>query len=98
MKRILGLSIAMYMVVTGAGCTQPGADCTTGHGGFAAKYTLRPGSKTGMGACDMLHGEVIGLEKYNPSQAGDKNKQDLTVATLAERMARMPQAQRARHG
>jgi hypothetical protein len=85
MKRILGLSIAMYVAATGTGCEQPGADCTTGHGGFAAKYTLKPGTKMGMGNCDTLLGEVIGLEKYNPAQKDDDNKQDLTQATLAIR-------------
>jgi hypothetical protein len=85
MKRILGLSIAMYLVATGTGCDQPPVECTTGHGGFAAKYTLKPGSKTGMGTCDSLHGEIVGLEKYNPENTSEAQKQDLSKATLAIR-------------
>jgi hypothetical protein len=75
----------MYMVATGTSCTQPPVECTTGHGGFAARYTLKPGSKMGMGTCDTLVGEIVGLEKYNPEHTSEKQKQDLTKATLAIR-------------
>lgn len=87
MKRILGLTFAIVLLGAGASalpaCSQPRIDCTTGHGGFAARYTLKPGSKQGTGTCDTLKGEIIGLEKYNPSSKDDVNKQDLTKARLA---------------
>lgn len=93
MKRIsettLGLSIALFALGVGAGCEQPGVDCTTGHGGFAAKYTLVEGSKQGLGSCDAMKGEIVGLEKFNPSQADNPNKQDLTRASLAMRPERL---------
>ena len=73
---ILGLLAAL------PSCGQPRIDCTTGHGGFAARYTLKPGSKQGEGTCDTLKGEIIGLEKYNPA-GDDPEKQDLTHADLA---------------
>lgn len=78
LKKLVGLSV---IAACASGCEQPRADCTTGHGGFAARYTLKPGSKQGTGTCDALKGEIVGLEKYNPSQA-EPNKQDLTKARL----------------
>jgi hypothetical protein len=75
--RLGGLSLLALFALS---CDQPPADCTTGHGGFAATYTLV--SKQGTGACDRLIGEVVGLEKYNPAQASDPKKQDLTKAKL----------------
>lgn len=77
--RLIGLSL---LLAVASACEQPPADCTTGHGAFAAKYTLKEGSKQGTGACDALKGEKIGLEKYNPSQADDPKRQDLTKALL----------------
>src|SRR5688572_3163859 len=75
--RLVGLSLVALFALS---FDQPPADCTTGHGGFAAKYTLK--EKQGAGACDRLKGDIIGLEKYNPSRTDDANKQDLTKATL----------------
>lgn len=88
-KTALGLSAALFALGAGVGCDQPRADCTTGHGGFAAKYTLVEGSKQGAGSCDAMKGEIIGLEKFNPSQTDDPNKQDLTRASLAIRPERL---------
>jgi hypothetical protein len=86
MKRILGSTLGlMFLLALGHGCVQPRIDCTTGHGGFTAVYKLKPGSKSGSGDCDTLKGEVIGLEKYNPSQADNLTRQDLTKAHLAIR-------------
>jgi hypothetical protein len=73
------LALALGLV----SCEQPRIKCLAGHGGFAATYTLIPGSKQGTGDCDTLLGEVIGLEKYNPSSSEDPTKQDLSQATLA---------------
>jgi hypothetical protein len=64
-------------------CAQPRIDCTTGRGGFAARYTLVAGSKQGEGSCDSLKGEIVGLEKYNPGQMGEQKTPDLTRAVLA---------------
>jgi len=75
--RLGGLSLLALFALS---CDQPPAECTTGHGPFAAVYTLQ--AKEGTGACDRLIGELIGLEKYNPSQASDPKKQDLTKAKL----------------
>jgi hypothetical protein len=75
--RLGGVSLLALFALS---CDQPPADCTTGHGGFAATYTLK--SKQGMGACDRLEGDIIGLEKYNPAQESDAEKQDLTKAKL----------------
>jgi len=86
MKRILGSTLGLtFLLALGHGCAQPRIDCTTGHGGFTAVYTLKPGSKKGDGDCDTLKGEIIGLEKYNPAQADNPTRQDLTKATLAIR-------------
>lgn len=88
--RTLGRFMGLALVAAGAlGCDQPPADCTTGHGGFAAKYTFKEGSKQGLGACDALKGEIIGIEKYNPSQAADPDLQDLTKARLRIRPAQL---------
>lgn len=86
MKRILGSTLGlMFALALGHGCAQPRIDCTTGHGGFTAVYKLKPGSKTGAGDCDTLKGEVIGVEKYNPAQTDNPDRQDLTKAILAIR-------------
>lgn len=86
MKRILGSTLGlMFVLALGHGCAQPRINCTTGHGGFAAVYKLKPGSKMGDGDCDTLKGEVIGLEKYNPAQTDNPTRQDLTKASLAIR-------------
>lgn len=82
MSKTLGRLFGISIIIAGAGCDQPPADCTTGHGGFAAKFTLVEGSKVGDGLCDTLKGEKIGVEKYNPSSASDPKKQDLTKAKL----------------
>lgn len=82
MSKTLGRLFGISIIVAGAGCEQPPADCTTGHGGFAAKYTLVEGSKQGSGTCDALKGEKIGVEKYNPSSTSDPKIQDLTKAKL----------------
>ncbi|WP_437734917.1 hypothetical protein [Sorangium sp. So ce1335] len=74
-----------------ASCEQPRMHCTTGHGGFAATYTLKPGSKQGEGDCDTLRGEIIGLEKYNPSRPDDPTEQDLSRALLAIRATELGQ-------
>lgn len=74
---VLALSAALVS------CAQPKIDCTTGRGGFAARYTYVEGSKQGEGACDTKKGEILGLEKYNPSKAGDEKTQDLGRAILA---------------
>ncbi|XXT20788.1 hypothetical protein WME94_04370 [Sorangium sp. So ce429] len=87
MKRTHGTQAGLMVVLASlvASCEQPRINCTTGHGGFAATYTLKPGSKQGEGDCDTLRGDVIGLEKYNPSQADDREEQDLSRALLAIR-------------
>lgn len=82
-KRTLEMSLGLsVLLASAAGCEQPPAACTAGHGGFAVKYTLKPGSKTGTGTCDTLLGEVIGVEKYNPSDPSDPLKQDLSTVRL----------------
>ncbi|APR81345.1 Putative lipoprotein mlpA precursor [Minicystis rosea] len=82
MKRALLAPLLALLAAALPSCGQPRINCTTGHGGFAARYTLKPGSKQGEGTCDTLKGEIIGLEKYNPAR-DDPNKQDLTHAILA---------------
>src|SRR5262245_9244941 len=92
MKRILGFVAGLStLAILGAGCAQPRIDCTTGHGGFAAKYTLKAGSKSGEGTCDTLKGEIIGLEKYNLESAEEREEQDLTKAKLAIRTTKLGQ-------
>jgi hypothetical protein len=68
------------------GCGQPKPSCASGVGGFAAKYTLKPGQQ----ACPdhkgkLLQGEILGLSKYNPLQEGEDDVQDLTKASLVIR-------------
>ncbi|AUX20216.1 MlpA protein [Sorangium cellulosum] len=84
MKRTYGMQAGLMVVLAAliASCEQPKINCTVAHGGFAAKYTLKPGSKVGEGDCDTLRGEVIGMEKYNPSSAKDREVQDLERALL----------------
>ncbi|MFT3776190.1 MAG: hypothetical protein QM820_63410 [Minicystis sp.] len=83
MNRYLLLPALAFAAATLPSCGQPRIDCTTGHGGFAARYTLKAGSKQGEGTCDTKKGEIIGLEKYNPSTAGNEKEQDLSRAVLA---------------
>ncbi|XXX79073.1 hypothetical protein WMF30_09895 [Sorangium sp. So ce134] len=86
MKRILGTSLGLLAIAAlVASCEQRRVNCTAAHGGFAAKYTLKPGSKQGEGDCDTLKGEVVGIEKYNPRQAGNPKRPDPTRAHLAVR-------------
>src|SRR3954471_6401196 len=87
MKRLLGstLGLTVLLGVCLSACEQPKINCTTGHGAFAMKYTLKEGYKTGMAMCDPLKGEIVGLDKYNPSKPDDINHQDFTKASLAMR-------------
>jgi hypothetical protein len=97
MKRTLAASLALSLLgalaLAAPSCAEPTNDCTTGHGLFATRYTLVPGSKQGTGTCDQLVGELVGLEKYNPAttDAGASDGapgdyvQDLGVAILAMR-------------
>jgi len=73
--------LALALAVGGIACTQPRKDCTAGPGPmpFAAKYTRTDDSKS----CDTVHGEVIGLEKYNPARTDNPEKEDFTKASLA---------------
>lgn len=79
------LLLPIILGLAGIACTQPRKACTTGSGPtpFAAKYTLKQGSKTGTGDCDTLIGEKIGLEKYNPAREDNPEKEDFTKADLA---------------
>lgn len=81
--RALDASMMLALSLGSLSCEQPRIMCLAGHGGFAATYTLVPGSKEGTGDCDMLLGEIIGIEKYNPSTSEAAETQDLTQATLA---------------
>ncbi|WP_433933328.1 hypothetical protein AB3662_03525 [Sorangium cellulosum] len=78
-----GLMVVLASLVSS--CEQPRMQCTAGHGGFAATYTLKPGSIQGEGDCGALRGETIGLEKYNPSRPDNEKEQDLSRALLAIR-------------
>jgi hypothetical protein len=90
MKRKLGTTLWLAAALTlVTSCEQPKINCTTGNGGFAVKYTLKPGSKQGDGACDTLKGEIVDLTKFTPSQAGDRERQDLTKAQLAVRSTQL---------
>lgn len=93
MKRILGstLALTVLLAVGSSACDQPKINCTTGHGGFAMKYTLKAGSMTGTGMCDARKGEIVGLEKYNPQKLDDLTHQDLNKAILAIRTSKLGQ-------
>jgi hypothetical protein len=78
------LLFALALVLSG--CDQPKTSCASGVGGFAAKYTLKPGQE----ACPdhkgkLLQGEILGLSKYNPLKEGEDDVQDLTKASLVIR-------------
>src|SRR4051812_34105819 len=88
MKRTLSTSVGVIVLaIEGISCSQPQVKCTAGHGGFAATYALKAGSMTGTGDCDKLAGETIGVQKYNPAQADNPEKEDTTRATLAIKAA-----------
>ena len=76
-------ALIVALVAVLSGCDQPKPRCTAGVGGFAAKYTLKPGQQ----ACpdrhgDPLQGEILGLSRYNPLRGGEANVQDPTKASL----------------
>jgi hypothetical protein len=86
MKQLFGSTLALAALLSLVpACEQPKAGCTAGVGAFAAKYTLKPGSKVGQGSCDALKGEILGLLKYNPLKEGETTVQDLTKVSLAIR-------------
>jgi hypothetical protein len=86
MKRLFGSTLALAALLSLLpACEQPKAGCTAGVGAFAAKYTLKPGSKVGQGSCDALKGEILGLLKYNPLKKGETKVQDLTTVRLVIR-------------
>jgi hypothetical protein len=90
MKRLFGSTLALTaLLALLPSCEQPKANCTAGVGAFAAKYTLKPGSKVGDGTCDTLKGEIIGLAKYNPLKEGERTVQDLTKAFLVIRTSKL---------
>jgi hypothetical protein len=60
------------------GVTQPPTQCITGHGGYAALYTLKPGQPTG--ACAERHGEVIGIQKYAAPASASNPDPTQTIA------------------
>lgn len=79
-------ALLFALVAVLSGCGQPKPSCASGVGGFAAKYTLKPGQQ----ACPdrngkPLSGEIIGLSRYNPLQEGEDDVQDLTKASLVIR-------------
>jgi hypothetical protein len=82
MKGHLSLGLFAALLVS---CEQPKIECTTGHGGFAVRYSLVAGSKKGEGSCDTKKGEIVGLEKYNPASAESPRSQDRSRAILAIR-------------
>ncbi len=65
-----------------SGAVQPGPACLAGHGGWAAKYTPKPG-QTLTGACAVKKGEVVGIETYyGTGTSRDLEKFALKTATL----------------
>lgn len=79
-------ALLFAVVAVLSGCGQPKPSCASGVGGFAAKYTLKPGQQ----ACpdrhgNPLHGEILGLSRYNPLREGEDYVQDLTKASLVIR-------------
>lgn len=58
----LGLALVGLFSITTVACQQPQPYCSTGHGDFAAVYTLKSGDA--QSACGQLKGEVLGLQTY----------------------------------
>jgi len=67
--------LSMFVVVGALGATTAGVVacnsaqarpvCLVGHGEYGAKYVLKAG-QTVTGACATKHGDILGLEKFNP--------------------------------
>ncbi len=57
---------------------QPKPACPVGHGGFAAKYTL----KSGTGPCAELKGDIIGVERYFKKTDDGKSAIAITTSTV----------------
>jgi len=64
--------------VAACGTTQPPTQCITGHGAYAAKYTLKPNQPTG--ACAENPGEAVGIQKYN-QRYGQVTGQKIAIKT-----------------
>src|SRR4051812_32219516 len=77
------MKVALVFALAGCGAAeQPEPQCLVGHGGYAAKYTLKAGQATS-GACAQKKGEVIGVQKYNPPGATEQTV-SIRPQTLSE--------------
>src|SRR5215468_7027802 len=85
---LFALSLLGAVAALAPSCAEPTNDCTAGHGLFATRYTLVPGSKQGSGTCDQLIGERIGLEKYNPATMGDGGESDGSPGAFVQDLTR----------
>jgi hypothetical protein len=85
---LLALSLPGVVAALASSCAEPSNDCTAGHGLFAVRYTLVPGSKQGDGTCDQLTGELVGLEKYNPATMGDGGESDGSPGAFVQDLTR----------
>ncbi|MBI5542895.1 MAG: hypothetical protein HY901_03330 [Deltaproteobacteria bacterium] len=85
MKTMAWAGLVLGSVLLSACETQPELGCMTARGGFAAKYTLKPGQQV-EGACTELKGEVIGVQTYHPAKETSEGvKPDTRITTLAIR-------------
>jgi hypothetical protein len=69
--------VGSTFVTVESGCKQQKPRCSSGHGDFAAKYTVVSGPAT----CADLKGEMLGINSYNPPAAN--GNPDLDKATVA---------------
>lgn len=77
-KKIFSAFAIGSAVLAAYGCDQSKPKCSTGHGDFAAKYTLVDGPAK---PCGDLKGDVLGVQTYNAE--GENSKPNLNVATVA---------------
>ncbi|MBK8261528.1 MAG: hypothetical protein IPK80_09320 [Nannocystis sp.] len=64
-----------------ASCTQPASLCTTGHGAYAARYTLEEGDPSS--ECGALVGDLLGMQTYYGEKDGLPDFSRISVAIRA---------------
>jgi len=64
-----------------ASCTQPASLCTTGHGAYAARYTLEKGDP--LSECGALVGDLLGMQTYYGEKDGLPDFSRISVAIRA---------------
>lgn len=82
LPRLSAGAVALTGIVAAlSGCEQPRPRCSSARGEFSAIYTLRS-PPTGR-PCEMLHGEILGVQTYTAPRSATDSRPDYDKMSLA---------------